>query len=183
MQGISVIVNNAAHQGAFEPQQDAQGGTNPAVKNLFLLLQGSYGSLFLSKYATGVKNDKGHDLGIRATMKVWDSALGKYPADVVESAAARLMTEHREFPPNLPQFVALCEAATPRQSYAQEQGWTALPAPKAEPIKVNLSMQNNGKDWARRILYRVEHGDKSVSKYAHREARIAMKLDGKQAWQ
>lgn len=184
MRDIAIIADDAAQSGEFDNQQAGPAPTSPKVKNLFLLLQGSYGSLFLSKFATGVKDEEGrHDLGIRATMKVWSAALGKYPADVIESAATRLLNEHPEFPPNLPQFVALCNACMPVKTYAQEQGWKALPAPVIEPIKVNLAMQNDGKDWARRILYRAEHGDKSVGRYALREARVAMKLEGKQAWQ
>lgn len=158
-------------------------GTSPGVKHLFLLLQGSYGNLFLSKFATGVKDDAGRDLGIRATMKVWESALSKFPAQVIETAANRLTSEHPEFPPNLPQFVKSCEAAMPRKTYAQEQGFTALPAPKVEPIKVDLEAKNDGKDWARRILYRIERNDKSVGRYAHREARLALGIEGRQAWQ
>lgn len=153
------------------------------VKLLFVTLQGSYGSLFLSKFATGVTDSEGRDLGIRSTMKVWDAALSKFPAATIEAAAKKLMQEHPEFPPNLPQFVKSCEAAMPRKTYAQEQGFTALPAPKVEPIKVDLEAKNDGKDWARRILYRVERNDKSVGRYAHREARLALGIEGRQAWQ
>ncbi|AXF52926.1 MAG: replication protein P [Caudoviricetes sp.] len=155
---------------------------SPGVKSLFLLLQGYYGNLFLSKFSTGVKDSQNRDLGIRAAMKVWEAALSKFPPFVIETAAKRLTAEHPEFPPNLPQFVKSCEAAMPRKTFAQEQGFTALPAPTVEPIKVDLQDRNDGKDWARRILYRVERNDKSVSPYAHREARLAMGLEGRQSW-
>ena len=153
------------------------------VKHLFVLLQGSYGSLFLSKFATGVTDAKGRDLGIRSTMKVWDAALSKFPAATIEAAAKKLTQEHTEFPPNLPQFTAICEALTPRKTYAQENGLKALPAPVAEPIKVDLEPKNDGKDWARRILYRVSRNDKTVGQYACREARMALGMEGRQAWQ
>lgn len=168
---------------AAEPVQPEESRLDRSIVNLFLVLQGSYGSLFLSKYSSGLKDDKGHDKGMRATMKVWAATLSDFASDVIEQAARRVMVEFAEFPPNLPQFVAICKAETPVKTYAQEQGWKALPAPVIEPIKVDLAMQNDGKDWARRILYRAERCDKSVSRYALREARVAMKLEGKQAWQ
>ena len=181
MQNVAVIAPSAVH-GAANDSAKPQ-GISQGVKNLFLLLQGSYGNLFLTKFATGVKDDSGRDLGIRATMKVWEAALSKFPAQVIETAANRLTNEHPEFPPNLPQFVKSCEAAMPRKTYAQEHGLKALPAPKREPIKVDFQPRNDGKDWARRILHRVERNDKSVGRYAHRDARIALGLEGRQAWQ
>lgn len=165
-----------------KPDSPPSDQVSPGVKALFIHMQGAYGNLFLSKFSTGVKDAKNRDLGIRAAMKVWEAALSKFPAQVIETAANRLTSDHPEFPPNLPQFVKICDAAMPRKTYAQEQGFTALPAPTVEPVKVDLQNRNDGKDWARRILYRVERDDRSVSRYAHREARIAMGLEGRQAW-
>lgn len=156
---------------------------DPTVKHLFVMLQGSYGSLFLSKFATGVADAKGRDLGIRSTMKVWDAALSKYPAATIEAAAKKLTKDHPEFPPNLPQFEAICEALMPRKTYAQENGLKALPAPVVQPVKVSFEMKNDGKDWARRILHRVERNDKTVGRYAHHAARSALGVMGRQAWQ
>lgn len=172
-------VVRAAQQSSPAPERQV-GST---VKLLFVTLQGSYGSLFLSKFATGVTDSEGRDLGIRSTMKVWDAALSKFPAATIEAAAKKLTREHPEFPPNLPQFEAVCEALTPRKTYAQEQGIKALPAPKIEPIKVDLQPKNDGKDWARRILWRVERNDKSVTRYSQREARLAMGMEGRMVWQ
>ena len=153
------------------------------IRKLFMLLHGSYGSLFTSKFATGQMAGK-HDKGAISAMKVWDAKLSRFPATVVEQAASRLAAEHADFPPNLPQFEQMCDAAMPRQTYAQQQGLPALPAPvAAQPVKVNLQERNDGKDWARRILYRVSRNDKTVGQYACREARTALGMEGRQAWQ
>lgn len=147
----------------------------PAIRKLFMVLHGSYGNAFIGKFSTGEKDAEGRDKGIRAAMKVWESKLEKYPADVIETAADRAGAAHPEFPPSLPQFEKLCEAAMPRQTYAQEQGLVALPAPvKPAPVAVNVPKRDDGKDWARRILARIALGDKSVSRYARESAEVAM---------
>ncbi|MGE8452564.1 MAG: hypothetical protein ACN6OP_18480, partial [Pseudomonadales bacterium] len=76
MQKISALAPAALRDGAREPADQA--AANPAVKNLFLVMQGCYGSLFLSKFATGVLDDQGRDLGVRAAMRVWRTTLAKY---------------------------------------------------------------------------------------------------------
>lgn len=149
------------------------------IRKLFMLLHGSYGSLFTSKFATGQMAGK-HDKGTISAMKVWDAKLSRFPATVVEQAASRLAAEHADFPPNLPQFEQMCDAVMPRQTYAQEQGLPALPAPvAAPPVKVNLQERNDGKDWARRIVARMEGGDTSISYYSGKSARVALGLEVK----
>lgn len=161
---------------AAEVVQQAQaGGTDavlagPVVRKLFVLLQGSYGTLFVSKFATGLKDDKGRDKGIRAAMLLWDARLARFPAEVVEAAAMRLTGEHPKFPPNLPEFEALCEAAMPRQTYAQLQGLPLLPAPQSMPVHVELVPHGDGKDWARRVLARVKQGDRTVKRFSLKAA-------------
>lgn len=136
-------------------------GASATVKHLFLLLQGRYGTLFLSKYGTGVKDDAGRDLGIRAAMLVWDADLARYPADVIEAAAKRSGSEYRDYPPNLPQFVALCDAIMPRKTWAQEQGLPRLPPPATpQALPVHVDAHRDGRDWARRILARRDHGER-----------------------
>ena len=149
------------------------------IRKLFMLLHGSYGSLFTSKFATGQMAGK-HDKGTISAMKVWDAKLSRFSGVVVEAAAARLAAEHPGFPPNLPQFELMCDAAMPRQTYAQQQGLPALPAPMAAPsVKVNLQERNDGKDWARRIVARMEQGDTSISMYSGKSARMALGLEVK----
>ena len=168
---------------AADPGMDAAAEgmqVSTVVRKLFVLLQGSYGSLFVSKFATGLKDGQGRDKGVRAAMSVWQSRLGHFPADVVETAAYRVVAENPEFPPNLPQIEAVCQAVMPRQTYAQQQGLPALPAPlAAPPVKVNLQERNDGKDWARRIVARMEGGDTSISYYAGKSARMALGLEVK----
>lgn len=149
------------------------------IRKLFMLLHGSYGSLFTSKFATGQMAGR-HDKGTISAMKVWDAKLSRFPATVVEQAASRLAAEHADFPPNLPQFEQMCDAVMPRQTYAQEQGLPALPAPMAAPpVKVSLQERNDGKDWARRIVARMEGGDTSISYYSGKSARVALGLEVK----
>ena len=170
MQHASTIV----HAGMEQGQQQERQGISQAVKNLFLMLQGSYGSAFLTKFSTGVKDDHGRDMGIRAAMKVWESRLGKFPSDVLAIAFDRITVECPEFPPSLPQIEKACDAAMPRKTYAEEQGLPALAAPVVKPVHVDVPNRADGKNWARRILGRVALGDKRVSQYAQRSAEMAM---------
>ena len=149
------------------------------IRKLFMLLHGSYGSLFTSKFATGQMAGK-HDKGAISAMKVWDAKLSRFPATVVEQAASRLAAEHADFPPNLPQFELMCDAVMPRQTYALQQGLTALPPPApAKPVQVNLQARNDGKDWARRIVARLERGDQCICRYAAMSARMALGMEAK----
>lgn len=148
----------------------------PVVRKLFVLLQGSYGTLFVSKFATGLQDGQGRDKGIRAAMLLWQSRLARFPADVVEAAAERLAAEHAEFPPNLPQFERMCEAAMPRQTYAQLQGQPLLPAPQSLPLRVDLVAVGDGKDWARRVLARAEQGDRTIKRFSLKAALEALGL-------
>ena len=170
MQAVSTLVQ----PGMQQAQQQEQKGISAGVKNLFLMLQGSYGAPFLAKFSSGVKDEQGRDLGIRSTMKVWDARLAKFPADVLATAYERVIVESPEFPPSLPLIEKICEAAMPRKTYAQEQGLVALPAPKVEPVQVNIQKRDDGKDWARRILARIEAGDKSIPRYNRESAEVAM---------
>ena len=187
MKNLASIAAGAVHASqAHATGEDAAEASllnvSPVIRKLFLLLHGSYGTLFTSKFSTGQMAGK-HDKGSISAMRVWDAKLSRFPADVVESAANRLSSSHPKHPPNLPEFEALCDAAMPRQTYPEQQAWPRLAAPVIEPIKVDLQSKNDGKDWARRSLYRVDRGDKSVGKYAAREARIALGMEGKQKWQ
>ena len=132
-----------------------------AVRQLFMLFHGSYGNLFLSKFATGEKDAQDKDKGVKSAMKVWDIKLRVYAADVIEEAANRLLLEHPEFPPTLPQFEVMCRAVRPRKSYAEEQGLPRLAAPAPQPVaSVSYEARRDGKDWARAILAGIEAGQK-----------------------
>ena len=153
------------------PQAEEPLQVNPVVRKLFMLLHGAYGNLFSAKFSTGQRDAKGRDKGIRAAMKVWESALSRFPDEVIEAATGRLIVEFEAYPPNLPQVVKLCEAAMPRTTYAEIAGWTALPAPqRPKPIQVEFERQGDGKDGYRRIWARHQAGDKSISGFALRSA-------------
>jgi hypothetical protein len=148
-----------------------------AVRQVFMLMHGSYGNLFVSKFATGDKDKQGKDRGIRSAMKIWDAKLRAYPADVIEAAAGRLLQECPEFPPNLPQFEALCRAVMPRKTYAETQGLPRLPAPQPAPaMPVAYTARNDGRDWARAILAAVEAGQRRSFEVV-RSARKALAID------
>lgn len=159
MHNVATLAAQAVQQTqapAAEPLQ-----VNPVVRKLFMLLHGSYGNLFISKFSTGEKDAQGRDKGIRAAMKVWESKLAQYSADVVETAAGRMTAAHAEYPPNLPQFEVLCIAAMPRQTYAEENNLPRLPAPTpAAPVElVDFKPRGDMKDWARRLLARHDAGE------------------------
>lgn len=180
MNHIATLAHDAMRDAASQPRPRRE--ASPTVRKLFVLLHGAYGSLFLSKYATGEKSEAGGDKGVAAAMLVWDSALTKFTPDVIEAAAKRLMTESPEFAPNLPQLEKVCEAMTPRKTYAEEAGLPKLPAPApAAPMKVSFDMRGDGKDWARRILARSEAGDK-IRPYTLLSARQALGMEGRMSW-
>ena len=79
-------------------------------------MHGYYGALFLSKWANGVV-ENGVDCGVADAMKVWSYELRRYDAKTVLEAIGRCKTAHPEYPPSLPQFVALCEAVKPREVF------------------------------------------------------------------
>ena len=181
MNDVATLAQEAIHETVNQPRQKREASTT--VRKLFVLLHGSYGSLFLSKYATGEKSEAGGDKGVAAAMLVWDAALSKFAPDVIETAAKRLMAESPEFAPNLPQLEKVCEAITPRKTYSEEAGLPRLPAPApAEPTKVSFEMRGDGKDWARRIMARQEAGDR-IRPYSLQRARQALGMEGKMPWQ
>ena len=179
MNNIANLAESAINSASHQSQSD---DVAPVIRKLFIVLHGAYGNLVASKFSTGEKDSRGKDKGIRVAMKVWESKLRRYPDDVIETAAGRLSSAHPEYPPSLPQFELLCDAAKPRQTYAQENNLQRLEAPAVEPVKVSFVAQNDGKDWARRILARAEAGD-SIRTYTMESAQLALGMKGKQSWQ
>ena len=171
MQNVATLASASFRQ----PQQpEADAANRLAVKNLFLLMQGFYGTLFLSKFCTGVLDSEKRDLGIRAAMAVWRSQLAKYAPGVIEQAAEKMAHDHPDFPPNLPQFEAICRALTPRKTHAELHGYAMLPAPKLERMNVSIEPLGDGRDWARKIKARHEAGDKTVTPGVYRSALQAL---------
>lgn len=87
------------------------------VKRVFMVLHGYYGNLFLSKFATGALDDKGEDQGIANARKIWAHGLRDFDAETIKTALRACQGQHSEYPPSLPQFVALCAASKPRQAF------------------------------------------------------------------
>ena len=104
------------------------------VNNVFKVLHGYYGNLFLSKYASGVLDERKRDMGVASARTVWANCLTAHDDDVVVTALGRCKTEHPEFPPSLPQFVALCKACAPREAYQH---------PAAIPMSAELRAQRS----------------------------------------
>lgn len=87
------------------------------VNSVFKVLHGFYGNLFLSKYATGEIDGAKHDTGIISARQIWAHGLREFTLDTVKAALAQCLTEHPQYPPSLPQFVAMCRAAQPRKAF------------------------------------------------------------------
>lgn len=91
------------------------------VNNIFKVMHGFYGNLFLSKYSTGEVDAQGGDAGIVSARQIWAHGLREFNPGVVKAALAQCMREHQKFPPSLPEFVALCAANKPREVYRPAQ--------------------------------------------------------------
>ncbi len=153
-----------------EPEVDVM------VKQLFSLLHGAYGVLFLSKFATGMVDKQGRDKGVRAAMLVWGSGLRDYSGDVVRAAAERFMVQSPAMPPSLPQVQALCRAIMPRQTHAQEHGLPRLMAPVVCRVHAAFEPRRDGKDWARQHLADQAAGI-AVGRFALQSARQVLGVD------
>ena len=106
------------------------------ANNVFRVMHGFYGNLFLSKFATGEVTSNGGDGGVASARVIWAHGLRGFEVETVKTALARTMDTHPEFPPTLPQFVALCKACAPRQVYQHQAPALAMsPALRAERSK------------------------------------------------
>lgn len=92
-----------------------------AVNNIFKVMHGFYGNLFLSKYSTGEVDAQGGDAGIVSARQIWAHGLREFNHGIIKVALAQCMREHPKFPPSLPEFVALCAANKPRDVYRPAQ--------------------------------------------------------------
>lgn len=105
---------------------------------VYKAMHGFYGSLWLNKFSTGTASAGGGDEGFEGARRMWGFALSRYSRDVVRLALGKCMTVHPEFPPSLPQFVALCEASRPREAYR----------PPADAIGISQELRSS---FARRL--------------------------------
>src|SRR5688500_15029671 len=93
-----------------------RGPDDAGIRRVFMVLHGFYGYLFLSKFSTG-STDGGEDQGIANARRVWAHSLRDFDGETVKLALRRCQQAHPEYPPSLPQFVALCGACKPREVY------------------------------------------------------------------
>lgn len=149
MHDISDIAMNIGQQ---KPIGDANA--------VFMYFFGAYGTFWTSKFSTGVKNDKGQDMGVKAAMGVWGAALKKYESSTVEAALHRWTSENSDKPPHLPQFLATCAVADKSMGRVP---LVALPYEQPPRAAVSLQPAGDGKDWARKILAGIEAGDNRTS--------------------
>lgn len=112
-------------QSVIPPIGQGQSIDDAGIKRVFMVLHGFYGNLFLSKFSTG-SVENGEDQGIANARRVWAHSLREYDQDTIKAALRRCQTQHTEFPPSLPQFVALCAAAKPREVFRPTPGQPAL---------------------------------------------------------
>ena len=107
---------------------DAKNGNNPTVEpldlelanNVFKVLHGSYPKFFLSNFETGQLDQSGHDKGVKNGRNMWARKLIRFSEQVIGAALDQCLERHVEYPPNLPQFLALCRANQPRATYAEQ---------------------------------------------------------------
>jgi hypothetical protein len=109
---LKPIAVNAEQFNSAQPQPDES-----IVNNVFKVFHGFYGNLFLGKFASGVTDSAGRDKGVASARTVWAFSLRKFSEQTVVSALDRCQTLHAEFPPSLPQFLAVCAACAPRRVY------------------------------------------------------------------
>lgn len=111
------------------------------ANNVFRVLHGFYGNLFLSKYASGKANQAGEDEGVVSARQIWAHGLREFDAVIVKSALGQCMERHPEFPPSLPQFVALCRANQPRGPVAQRNADGTLMIGMAPQLRSRYAAQ------------------------------------------
>lgn len=111
---ISTLVHASVGSAGTEPKKAA---AQVLAQSVFRVLHGYYGVLFLSKFSTGELNENKLDAGVISARRVWANSLEKFDLPVVTTALEVCKKAHPEYPPSLPQFLALCEAAKPRETY------------------------------------------------------------------
>ena len=116
----------------FKPQ--AAETTQDTANNVFKVFHGFYGNLFLSKFVNGQADASGVDQGVVSARAIWSHGLRDFDLATVKTALSRTMDAHPEYPPTLPQFVALCKACAPRQAYQH---------PVAIPMSAELRAQRS----------------------------------------
>jgi hypothetical protein len=134
------------------------------VNNVFKVLHGCYGTLFLNKFATGDaipmgQEHAGEDRGMVSARKVWAHGLREFDGQTVKAALALCMERHPEFPPSLGQFVALCHARKPRNPWRPPSGAPALPISPELAAQYRAEYRAQLRQAAEEIRSRRQHVD------------------------
>jgi hypothetical protein len=127
--------------------------TPTRIDRLFDKLKALYGSQFLAKWA---------DVDPVELHRIWTAALERYTGEEIAGALGGVL-ESCQFPPSLPEFVALCSKA--KQARAPIQPAFHLPAPdtsadgkaareKAAALLRSVGNPQPGRDWARKARAR-----------------------------
>jgi hypothetical protein len=131
---------SAAIPAIVQQPSEAKSERFDAVNDVFKVFHGFYGNLFLSKYSTGQvgkagdvnasgRSIEGQDLGVLSAKQIWSHGLRGFDRSTIKSALTQCMERNPEFPPSLPQLVALCKAAQPRAAYVPDIPAIAMGAP------------------------------------------------------
>lgn len=109
-------MSDAANLAEAAIRRAAQAPAIEAATHVFRVLHGMYGNLFLARHTSGVVGQDGADEGVKAAQKVWAYGMRDFDAGTVKAGLAACMERHPDYPPTLPQFLALCKAARPREA-------------------------------------------------------------------
>lgn len=88
-----------------------------ATSQVFKLLHGYYGQLFLSRFTTGVTDEAGRDKGVTSAIAVWAFELRQFDEGLLIQTVDACKSAHKQYPPNLPEFVAICKSLKPRKVF------------------------------------------------------------------
>ena len=148
-------------------------GTASNIDTLFVTLAATYGAAWDRSLGTAPLVD---------VKTVWGSHLSGFILADILYALDHLSAKC----PNVFEFRDLCRASPKKEALRLD---VAAPSPAvvAEEIAKQTGLKQvinashvDGKEWARRIKARKAAGDRTVSRYAEREANIALGLSGKQ---
>lgn len=103
------------------------------VEKIFMRLHGRFGNAFFDKFRIGQLNANGEDIGILNAKEVWAQGLGHLTADRIKRGLDTMF----QHPPSMDEFVMACRPVP--QSLVDHK---ALPKPKADPAKVQQSIDN-----------------------------------------
>lgn len=70
------------------------------IKKIFKAFDSMYGKAWSSRHST--------EESWQSTMRVWDRGLSRYTDEQIKIALGKCAEKH-QYPPNLPEFIALCE--------------------------------------------------------------------------